>query len=206
MAEIRRQTAYKCSIKQLLKAKYVQQQGLIPNYLDLNGIKASRINILGIIVSKEGNVVTIDDGTGQLQIMIFEESQKNTTPTIGKLILLIGKPREYNEKRFVVPEIIKEMKNHKWVEHRKKELKLLKYCCIEQEETTEEEKIEQIIPEKIENYYEKIISKIKELDKGDGAQYQELIKNLKIEDAEQKIEELIKEGEIFEIKGKIKIL
>ena len=101
---------------------------------------------------------------------------------------------------------LKELKNHKWVEHRKKELELLKYCCVEQEEEPQKETIKQILPEKIENYHEKIINKIKELDKGEGASYQDLLKNLKITDAEQKIEELIKEGEIFEIKGKIKVL
>lgn len=206
MSEIRRQTAYKCSIKQLLNAKYIQQQGLNPNYVDLNGMKASRVNIFGIIVSKEGNILTLDDGSGQLQLMIFDENQKQHLPPIGKLTIIIGKPREHNNSRFVVPEIIKELKNKKWIDYRRKELKLLKYCNDDETKTPIQPVIETIQPEAIENHHELIVQKIKELDKGDGAPYQELIKLLKITNAEQKIEELIKEGEIFEIKGKLKIL
>jgi RPA family protein len=204
MSEIKRQTAYKCSIKDLNNAKYIQQQGLNPNYVDMSGIRASRVNIFGILTSKEGNTLTMEDGSGQLQIMIFDENQKKNLPEPGKLILLIGKPREHNNTRFVVPEIIRELDNHKWVEYRKKELDMMtkKTDSIEVPESI----IEKIEPETIDNHHENIIQKIKELDKGDGAPYQELIKSLKIRDAEKKIEELIKEGEIFEIKGKLKLL
>jgi len=204
MSDIKRQTAYKCSIKQLNDAKYIQQQGLNPNYITLGNIKASRLNILAILVSKEGNTLTVDDGTSQIQIMLFDENAKRNLPTAGSLIMLIGRPREYNNKRFFVPEIIKQIEDHKWIKHRQKELLLLNYD-ENHEETTIEETIK-IEDEKIINHYETIIKKIKELDKGDGASFQELIKSLKIKNAEKEIEELLKEGEIFEVKGKIKVL
>ena len=205
MSDIRRQTAYKCSIKQLQETRYVQQQGLNPNYIDLNGKKAARVNIIAILVSKENNILTIDDGTGQLQIMLFEERLKNNLPQLGQLAQIIGKPREHNNKRFLVPEIIKELKNQKWMDYRRKELQA-QPKINKQEKNTQKEPIQDVMPDIVENYQEKIITEIKKLDKGEGAPYQELINSLNMKNAEEKIEELIKEGEIFEIKGKLKIL
>jgi hypothetical protein len=205
MSEIKRQTAYKCSITQVLNSKYIQQQGLIPNYLDLNGIKVSRINLIAILVSKEGNVLIADDGTGQLQIMLFEDRLKKNLPTLGSLLLIIGRPREHNNKIFLVPEIIKELKNQKWLELRKKELKILNHGTpIIKEDTPTQ--FEPVKDEEIDNYHERIIKKIKELDKGEGAPYHEILNSLNIKNIEEKIQELIKEGELFEVKGKIKTL
>lgn len=203
MSSIKRQTAYKCSVEQVINAKYVQQQGLNPNYLNVNKVKVARVNLIAVLVSKEGNSLTVDDGTGQLQIMLFEERLKKNTPSLGSLILIIGKPREYENKRFLVPEILKTLNNNKWMDYRKKELENLDYC---QEPLINKEETKELIPEIIDNYQEKILIKIKELDEGDGAPFQELIKSLNMKDAEQKIEELIKEGEIFEVKGKLKLL
>lgn len=209
MSEIRRQTAYKCSIQQLLNANYIQQQGLNPNYLDLNGIKASRLNILGILIAKDGNSLTLDDGTEKLQVMLFDDYQKKQQINLGEILLLIGKPREYNNKRFFVPEIIKKLNDPKWLEYRKRELETLEHCTEIPKKTQppREEPINmnETIHE-FENYQAKIIKKIQELDKGEGAPYQELIKQLKDKEAEKQIQELIKEGEIYEIKGKLKIL
>ena len=208
MSEIRRQTAYKCSIKQILDGRYIQQQGLSPNYIELDGLKVARTNTLSILISKEGNTLRVDDGTGQIHVMLFEEHLKKRVPKLGKLIKIIGKPREYNGKRFIVPEIIKEITNYKWMDVRQIELKAL-YSNkkeIKKEENTKNNKQKMDMPEVIENYQEKILSEIKKLDKGDGAPYNELINNLNMKDAQEKIEELIKEGEIFEIRGKIKIL
>jgi len=205
MSEIRRQTAYKCSIKQLLDSRYVQQQGLNPNYIDLGKTKAARLNILAILISKEGNTLIVDDGTGQMQVMLFEEYQKKNLPNLGELIMLVGKPREYNEKRFFVPEIIKVLDNHKWIEHRKKEL-IMNNVEIEKKPQKEKETTKEPILNNVENHQEKIFKKIKELDKGDGVSYNDLIKSLKIKNIEKEIEDLLKEGEIFEIKGKLKMI
>ena len=204
MADIRRQTAYKCSVEQLSKSKYVQQQGLQPNYLAFCGLKVARINLIAVLVSKEGNSLTVDDGSGQVQIMLFEGRLKNLGLNLGDLLLVIAKPREYNDKRFLVPEIIKVLNNHKWLDFRKKELSLLDYCNTNLQDNKPEPK--EVVFDVLENYQEKILSKIKELDKGPGAPYEDLISSLNMKGAEEKIQELIKEGEIFEIKGKLKIL
>ena len=204
MADIRRQTAHKCSVAHVLNSKYVQQQGINPNYLNLNGLKVVRVNILGILVSKESNSLMLDDGSGSLQVMLFEDRLKNNSFSLGDLLLVIGKPREFEGKRFLVPEIIKVVENPKWLDFRKKELDLLDFSSDFVSDS--EPVVSDSVSEVFENYHEKILSKIRELDKGEGAPYQDLVNSLKLADAEKKIEELLKEGEIFEVKGKIKIL
>jgi len=54
---------------------------------------------------------------------------------------------------------------------------------------------------------EKVIEHIQKLDSGDGADTEEVVSNSGIDNAEDIIENLLKEGEIFEItSGKVKVL
>lgn len=231
MPEVKRQTAYKCSVKMILDGNYVQKPGWDPNYVESNGLQISRANILAVIVSKEGNSFTLDDGTGQIQVMSFGEDQKFKEREVGDVVLVIARPREYNQRRFLVPEIVKKIENGKWIDYRKAELSI--YPFVESEKNEEktktkqpepkskETKIKKIPDEEIsaldkkikletgfeDNYASIILSTIRKLDKGDGASINDIIKQSGLEKAEKYIKSLINEGEIFEIRtGKIKIL
>ena len=197
MAEIKRQTAYKASIKQILEAKYVVNQGWEPNYLLLGELRAARINLIAIIIAKEGNTYTVDDGTGKIQLRTFTEKEFDSKT--GDLVLIIGKPRIFNESKYVVPEILKKLKDKTWLVQRKEELKHLKIKPVQPQI------IEQSTPETKSPI--QIIEKIKQLDTGEGVKYEELIKEINSVDTEKYIELLMNEGEIFEIRpGYIKVL
>ncbi len=211
MADIKRQTAYKCTVKQINEEKYVVQQGWEPNYIILNDLKLSRINIIGVIVEKEHSVLTLEDGTGKIEIRLFQEPQKAEHIKVGDVILVIGRPREYLGSRYIVPEILRVVKDKKWVIYRKKELELLypdKGEEVMEKESQEEPKIDEEMPsERGTNYSQIILETIKKLDEGSGAETEQVIKECKLEDAETFIETLLNEGEIFEIRaGKLKIL
>lgn len=217
MPDIKRQTAYKCSISQILNNKYIQQQGWEPNYIEVNDNRVSRVNLIATLVQKEGNTLTIDDGTGQIQIMLFSEEDMAKDRQPGEVILIIGRPREYNNKRYIVPEIIRKIEDNKWILHRKKELNITRpeQKIIKQKETQNQPKIqnrpEETAPKteqpKAQNHSSIIIQTIRELDTGDGADIAEVIKKSEIKGAAKYIENLINEGEIFEIRaGKVKIL
>jgi RPA family protein len=226
MPEVKRQTAYKCSVKMILEGTYVQRPGWEPNYIDVHNLQISRVNILAVIVSKEGNSFTLDDGTSQIQITSFGEEQKFKDAQVGDVVLVIGRPREYNQKRFIVPEIIRKIDDKKWIDYRKAELEIQTPSLSEPELVVKEErikdtKIKQIpdedaiaMNEKIkaetgfeDNYASIILATIRKLDKGDGANINDIIKSSGLEKAEKYLKSLINEGEIFEIRtGKIKIL
>lgn len=219
MPEVKRQTAIKCSIKKVLEGNYVQRPGWEPNYIQIGNEQISRINIVAVIVGKEGNSFLIDDGTGQIQVMFFGEQNKFTQANIGQVVLIIGRPREYNQKRFIVPEIIRLVENDKWIEYRQKELEIQdkespviieeKQAIILKEKPVIETKpVEKMDEGRFEdNYASIILSTIRKLDLGDGANISDVITASGLNKAEKYIISLINEGEIFEIRtGKLKIL
>ena len=234
---IGRQTAYIISSDELNNSQYVKTEGeWDPNYIKVRGLKASRVNIIGVVVSvsdNEGkiNSITIDDGTSTASIRVFDDSV-NVECEIGDVLLIIGKPRAYNDQNYIVPEIIKKIKNEKWVEVRKRELERLKIEAPkeesnssegkQEEEKDTEEKQENSSSEKksnveesnveeesvsSDNSSEDIFNIIKDLDNGEGADTEEVIEKSGRPDCEKIIDSLLNEGEIFELKpGKLKVL
>jgi RPA family protein len=200
---INRQTAYIVTIKDIINSTYIKTEGeWTPNFVKLGNLEISRVNIMGVVisVSEEENrsSFVLDDGTGSIQIRIFE--QTNLTLEIGDMVMIIGKPREYNNEKFIVPEIIKNINNEQWLELRKKQILVLKKT-LNFETTNKQESKEEVI----ESDSDGIFSLIKKLDKGDGVYIDEIIKENS--NAEKIIQNLLNEGEIFEIKpGKIKLL
>ncbi len=214
MPDIKRQTAVKCTIKQIKEGNYVQKHGWDPNYIEIQNKKISRVNILAAIISKESNTITIDDGTSNIAIRFFNEPEKADNLSIGDIILIIGRPREYNNERYIVPEITRKIQNKKWIEHRKKELELQETTTERQpskEKPLEEEPKQAAKPPAQEEYLDneplKLLETIKQLDKGEGADTETIIKESRVKNAEKHIQDLVNEGEIYEIRpGKLKIL
>jgi VIT1/CCC1 family predicted Fe2+/Mn2+ transporter len=140
--------------------------------------------------------------------------------------LFIGKIKEYNSQIYLTPEIVRVLDKPEWIELRKKELtklygertmqqpkELKEQPAIEKELVSQEQSMaveEEVVSDNInDNNRQKIIDSIEKLDSGGGADMLEVIENSKIgeDQANSIIQELLKEGEIFEIKsGKLKII
>ena len=197
----KRQIAYKLRIKDILNGTYHQQAGWQPNYLlTCNNQKVSRVNLIAAIIDKTQDQSTnflLDDGTGQITIRIFEPL-KTPLPQIGDTALIIAKIREFNQEKYLMPEIIKKIKNPSWIQVRKLELKDFSPPAKIAEEEVEETSLAP---------YENLLNLIKRLDLGEGVSVDDLIKQSTLTNCEELIESLLKEGEIFEISpGRIKIL
>ena len=91
---------YKIRISDILDSKYKKTEGFNPNYLEVNGKKVSRINIMGVVVQKsETNnykTLTIDDGTGKISARNFENNLVLDNVGVGKVVIIIGRPREFS--------------------------------------------------------------------------------------------------------------
>ena len=217
----KRSIAYKLGIDELIKGKFVREDGWQPSYIITeNGDKVSRINLIGIAVSKseenEANYQTIliEDGGGKIPLKMFGNNIPINDIGVGSIINLIGRIREFNKETYISPEIIKKIENPVWVEVRKLELKKKKMRnnnknedapkAMHGSENAFNEKYgirEKILSSK------KIFELIRMLDKGDGVEMMDILKNYKENDVENVITNLLKEGEIFEFKkGKLKIL
>ncbi len=220
MADYTRSTAKICNIKDLVNGEFIKKEGWDPSYVICDYGKLMRINILGVLVSKNSNDLILDDGTGKI---IVRDFTKQIEPDIGDLVIVIGKPRLFNEELFVNTEIIKKVKNKKWIEYRKKLLASRKKEQVEKESNYIEDSSEKkVVEEKMSekefdekkqeaskemSNAEKIISLIDKFDTGDGADLQKVISELNILNAEKLIQALMEEGEIFQVKpGRLKVM
>lgn len=203
MAQIKRETAIICMVDDLLRGSFVKTEGWKPSYFSTELGDVSRVNLIGVIVSKESSGgLLIDDGSGRILLRSFED-QAFTDLNIGDLIMVIGRPRVYNEQKYVLPEIMKKM-NQKWGQYRQVQLELLK---AGRKKPVQENRMVVEDKEKPINYFQKILEFIKDLDTGDGADTEEVKKRAGAPNAEELIRKLIEEGELFETRpGKLKIL
>lgn len=224
-----RQTAFKVKVSDLLNGKYAVQEGWEPNYIPIQGRKVSRANIIGVVVSKQSSelgqseIVVIDDGSGRISVRSFEGVSFSRIK-IGDVVILVGRPREYGGEIYIVPEIIRELEDKKWVDVRKVELELGRKRVVEMEKEdnknidVKEEIVHDVSSETKTGAFEKkpaeeigpaekIIECISNIDRGGGADFEEVIKEYNEENAEEIINSMLKRGDIFELKpGKLKIL
>lgn len=123
--QIMRQTAYPISIAHMLHAKFEQRQGWDPSVIHVDGVAIARVNIFGVLVSfSQGQYLqaVLDDGTGQITLRAFEQVFVPDSVTIGSIVLVIGRPRKYNEQLFLVPEIIRPLTEKKFLDIRRSEI------------------------------------------------------------------------------------
>lgn len=206
----KRQTAYKVSVKDIISGKYFVEEGWSPNYvLTENGIKVSRVNILATLISVSGEeeiqqFIFVDDGSAEIAVRSFNDSVIFKGLKIGDLLQIIGKVRAYNEEKYIVPEIIKILDNKKWIYVRKIELERREISTSEKSDQEEKPAAKQDSEKSIDmKEYEDVLKIIKGLDKGDGADFEEVVKSC----TEERVNNLLMNGEIFELKpGKLKVL
>lgn len=218
-----RQTAYIVGLDELHSSEYIVSEGeWEPNYLLIRGLKVSRVSVLGVVVAVEGEKTrgfTIDDGRMPIQVRIFEG---NVFPAveIGDIVLVIGRPRVFNDEKYIVPEIVRHVKEEGWIEVRRRQLenhagteiirKKVEHQKVEIKDTVQDKIVEQEVDEEKtgdKSEADILLGLIRKFDFGNGADIEEVIKNSNIEKAEKIIMNLLAEGEIFEVKtGRLKVL
>ena len=198
----KRQIAYKIRIKNILDSKYVKTEGFNPNYLETNGKEISRINLMGVVVQKSDlnnyNTLIIDDVTGKISARVFESNVLLDRIEISDAVLIIGRPREFSNEKYVLIELIKKI-DPLWAKVRKLEL-------VEVKEENNLSESGPVKEEVVTSSTNQIVKLIKELDKGHGVSIED-ISSKDIEDIDKMINILLKGGDIFEVKpGKLKVL
>ncbi|MFC1691563.1 hypothetical protein ACFL0W_05280 [Nanoarchaeota archaeon] len=186
--------------------------------------------------ANEEKTAVLDDGDNQIMIRVLDEGNPLENSNMGDVSVVIGRPRLFNNEIYIMPEIVRKIDSTKWMEIRKIELNKLfgsivytekdlkktvenKQQINISENTVEKEKViseiisdQEIVKEeslviKEENSAERIIKIIKDLDTGDGVDIDYLLEKYNKDDGEKIISDLMKSGDIFEIKaGKVKVL
>jgi len=201
-----RQTAIPIAIRDVLESEYHKGDGSEPNYIETKtGKRVSRVNIIAVVVSIPTNLenaILVDDGGGKIVLRIFDQIDIFKPITVGDIVLIIGKPRIYNDEFYILPEIVKKIIDRVWIEVRKKELAKINDSSPP---LPKRKKEEIVIDQKVNN--QGMYDLIKSMDQGQGVEIEEIIQKSKASDAEKIITNLLLAGEIYEIKpGKVKIL
>lgn len=113
----KRETARIVEIRDILTAKYVKTEEY-PNYFESAFGRFSRVNVVGFLVSKEPQRLLIDDSSGSIEIRSFDVIKQDGID-VGDNINVIGKPREFNDKIYIIPEIVKKVSDKNYLEYRK---------------------------------------------------------------------------------------
>ncbi|MFC1741278.1 hypothetical protein ACFL3V_01960 [Nanoarchaeota archaeon] len=209
----KRQVAHKVRVADILNNRYVKEDGWLPNYIAVGERKVSRANIIGVIVSKdlqEGNTSSqnfvLDDNTGRISLRFFEHGKGIE---VGNIVLVIGRPREFGAERYVVPEVMKNVTDPKWVELRRLELAQQRHQEPAEDKSpkTEELSVETEDLAEESNPTSRLINIIKDLDDGSGAGFEDISVKFGSTDPEEHVKRLLEQGDIFEVKpGRYKVL
>lgn len=187
--EQRRQVARKVRIKDIIGGSFVRSEGEFePSFIrTADGTSFSRVNVIAAVCQEPADGSSmIDDGTGQIGLRSFDGPLQGFS--LGDVVLVIGRVREYGNLRYLMPEIVKRVQKPGWIEYRKKEL-------------LEEPTLQPL------TLFDKAISAIKRLDKGDGADTESVLTEMGSVGSEGMIDSLLKEGEIFELSpGRLKVI
>jgi len=224
---IKRNIAYKCCASWILDSEFVKEEGWTPNYLVMGNRNVSRVNIIAAVVGKEENEhnirLSIDDGSGVINLLAFENIPCIVDIKIGDIVNVVGKPRVFNEDKYIMPETIKCV-DKEWLRVRQKELERSKgpEKKIETPKDISETKDDKIHKKPIvetisddtsdkplENptHTDIILDTIRLLDKSGGIGFEEISEKIDFKDTETILNDLLKKGEIFEIKpGRYKVL
>ena len=223
---IERQTAYLTTISTLLNGNFIKAEAhMQPSFLrTASGKEMSRVHIIAVIVGfGEGSEATLDDGSGKITCRSFDHPTLFSAFSLGDIVRVIGKVRAFNEQQYLIPEIVKKITNKQFVTFHKLALQSLETheehmrpgYSVPTAELTTEEVISSDTAEDIpidaddstpHTPFDDVISKIKELDTGDGAGIEQIIEQLG-SDSEKLVHHLLETGEIFEIRpGRVKLL
>lgn len=219
---MQRSTAYKVWISDIVNGNYIRQEGFNPNYVELNGKKVSRVNILATVVGKftadDGNygALTLDDGTETIRVKVFgPDVVKIANIDIGQLVRVVAKIKEYNEERYLAPDFVKEISDPNWLIVQWLELGAPKLPAdgsktkVDGGKETPKPELKEKKKTLNEREIPDFIAIISKLDTGDGADMQAIIKESGFPEKEvrEHIVELLKQGEIYEPrKGRLKVL
>lgn len=194
-----RQTAYKIWIGDLLKAEYIEKKGeWEPNYFLIHGKQVSRVNLIASIVGifenqdKTMKSVDVDDGSGSVNLKTWGDDLKLfDNLEVGDVCLVVGKAKNSSGQTFVTPEIIKKL-DKDWAKLRRLELEKV-YGGMEKVENTTHAMAEK----PVDSPRQKVLNI---LEKSGEVTLENLALKSGVNEEELKeiINDLLKEGEVFE--------
>ena len=207
----KRNVAYKIWLSNLLNGTFIKrEEEFQSDYIETNGYKISRVNLIGNVTfkyeSQDGNYlsVTLDDGSFSIRLKAWnEDTRLLQNINQGDMVLVVGKLRKFNDEIYLIPEIVKLIDNPNIEMLRKLELfkEFGKPLVIEPKEQITEEKEIEVNDPYVSASRKKILEIIESFSNEQGIKMDEVVEKSGLgEEAEQILNELLKEGEIYQPK------
>ena len=208
MQLLKRQTAIKARIGDLLRGQFVKDSGELPNHVLLSdGRKIGRANVLGTVVEGDTSLgypfVILDDGTGKITVRAFEPLPALTRCEVGNIVCVIGRLREFNKELYLIPEIVRMLHDKTWILVRQAELEGdVATVVLTGAESAKEQLVEELVEEE-----HPLLKVIRALDTGEGADYERVVAESGHERTDDELQHLLNKGQIFLAKpGRLKVL
>lgn len=212
---ISRNIAYHLRILDINSSQYVKSLGEFEsNYIEFKDKKVTRVSIIAVVIDKYETdsyiSISIDDGSSQISLKAWNEDKRILDKAnIGDAILAIGKIRQntLGAGFYIQPEIVRKV-DEQWLLVRKKELEN-EYGVIEKAEHSHEMNNEIEIEEvKVSNesLRTRILNFIENMDDDKGVSIDDISTKIKSSTLKMVVDDLVKEGEIFEINNMYKLL
>ncbi len=134
MIDMKRFTAQKCRIKDIVCGKYVSDDVVSSGYVLLeDGREVSSVHVLATVVgsyvsddAKYGFVV-LDDGTGMIRMKAFQVTEVIRKVKVGDIVDVVGRLRQYNDEVHIFPEFVKRVDDPNYETLRRVELTLMAF-------------------------------------------------------------------------------
>ena len=117
-----RMTAVRASISDITNGSYSNDNG--PHVISPFGVELRRVVLVGFVVNKfyrEGDEsgkkrfesITLDDGTDTIGVKVWGEEDSDILEGVkgSILALVVGRVREYNDEVYLMPEVVRELKD-----------------------------------------------------------------------------------------------
>jgi len=114
---VERQTARKVRIADIMAGSFVHKEGMEPSFVETASGAVVRARIIATVMnafrSDDGNFgsLTLDDGTDTIRAKVFKDLRVMEGVTPGDLVEAVGKVREYNGEMYVMPELIRRVRD-----------------------------------------------------------------------------------------------
>lgn len=228
---IKRSTAHRIRLKNIVNSPYEKREGFNPSVIKFNNLEISRVNVIASIVGKyltdDQNycAITLDDGSETIRVKNFgAEVGVIKELNVGDIVRIIGKVKEYNEEKYIAGEISKvlnpnwlivneiELSNQKQTETDTSTTDSINKVIETKTNSSENEEIISISSESSDSessIKQKILQYLKNNDNGTGVIMDQIMTSLDVssEEVKDSLYELLKVGEIYEPKkGILKIL
>ncbi|MDP4012627.1 MAG: OB-fold nucleic acid binding domain-containing protein [Candidatus Nanoarchaeia archaeon] len=221
---IQRKPAYKIWISQLSIGQMQKEPGEFGSqFIIVKDKNISRVSIVATVVDtfvkpESGfSSISLDDGSGTVNVKAFKDDLSLLENIkVGDIVSVFGRLREYNDERYILPELVKVLDNPNWELVRKLEL-INEYGKPEEikddgkemiEVATEQGTVVEEVSGSSSDIRNRVLSLVEHAGP-DGADYSKFAEVLKLSDEEIDgvLKELLSEGEIYQSRpGKYKVI